>query len=519
MQKIANFAAIILCAAFCIVILNISSFFNFHLYYVNPDVGWHIQVGKMLLAGKSLYSEIIEYNFPLIYYSKIIPILISEAFDFDVIATTNIFHFTLCLIYFAVIYFQISRAINLNLAEKIFSISAICYGFFILPFGIVGNQFGQKEHYFIVLFLPYFLNYFLEYRNEENQESKITIFAAISAGIAVIIKPHFFIVLLITEATNYFLNGLKYNKSLNYILIVIAIFSIIFLIFFNGYFTHTLSVTKYLYAKHLLINEIAFHRLSYQHLAGFLLSALYFSISRSDKIFIYIFSLFASGFLIILLQNNSIRSVRYILYFAEILMVSYCFVAVFSKVKKRKSMEGSFAAMIILLFIYVIGVYKERFEEAYHLNLSYQKPLYNGISDIIKAVDGERVIILSEALNYISPPILNARKVTDFNYSSLWILKGLGKYFLDNEVDEEAYREIKKIRLEAVEYTAKQINDFKPDIILIIDFEFVLNSKLDTALLSRYLQNNESTKNSLSNYRLLGERNTMLGVAYLYSRK
>lgn len=519
MQKLFNYIAIILCAIFCIIILNVSSFFNYHLYYMNPDVGWHIQVGKMLLAGKHLYSEIIEYNFPLIYYSKIIPILIADSFGFEVVAATNIFHFSLCIIYFAVTYFQVSRAVNLNLGEKIFFITAICYGLFILPFSIVGNQFGQKEHYFIILFLPHFLNYFLEFDLKENSRKKLTMFAGLSVGLAVIIKPHFFIILAITEATNYILNSLKFSKGFKYTLAIIIAFGAIFLIFFNSYFTHTLPVTKYLYAKHLAINKVMFHRLSYQHLSGFLLGFMYFSINGKDKIFTYILALFASGFLIILLQNNSIRSVRYILYFAEILMASYCFVAVFSRVKKRKSFEGSIAAMIILLFIYIAGSYKQRLEEAYNLNLSYQQPLYNGISDIIKAEDGEKVIILSEALNYISPPILTAGKETDFNYSSLWILKGLGHYILDNEVDKKAYDEIENLRLEAIEYTANQINNYKPDIILIIDFEFVLNSELDTILLSKYLQNNEPTKNSLNHYRLLGERETMLGVAYLYSRK
>ena len=118
---------------------------------IAPNMGWWLNVADSLLKGQVLYRDIIEVNFPLIYYAMTLPVWISHLTTLDSISTTKFLSFALTIISYL---FSLRILRHHHHTEQSLRI-AVTFGLFILPFMFSVPIFAEKEHLFIVATLPY----------------------------------------------------------------------------------------------------------------------------------------------------------------------------------------------------------------------------------------------------------------------------------------------------------------------------------------------------------------------------
>lgn len=210
------------------VILGLVLFFIF-LYplRVNHDAAIYLEIGDFLLEGKIPYVDYIEVNLPLIHYINVIPVLISR------ILKTNPIRVFLPLVFLLSILCirSISHSLKTLPPREQVATWTITFGiaiFTLIVFTL--NDFGQREHIFVLLFLPYF---FLRWNRWEGLEIKArdAILVGISAGIGVLLKPHFVIILAATELY-WFVTKRNLKIMLNLEIISLSVVGVLYLLHF-----------------------------------------------------------------------------------------------------------------------------------------------------------------------------------------------------------------------------------------------------------------------------------------------
>ncbi len=157
---------------------------------INLDVAWHLWVAQSIMDGSQLYIDIIEPNMPLIYYLRMPVIWLADILSMSEITMIIVVQIMVAFICFFLTRHIIINTTNISKLLKSGLICAVCYAIFLLPIALYVVTFGEKEHIFITLAIPYF---FLTYAAIENTKFsiKIRIIVAILAAIGICIKPFF----------------------------------------------------------------------------------------------------------------------------------------------------------------------------------------------------------------------------------------------------------------------------------------------------------------------------------------
>jgi hypothetical protein len=183
------FTDFLLLGTFVILILKI--------YYppleINHDCAFLIQKAQMVLEGKRLFIDI-PAIFPMDLYIYIPSVMISNLLSINVILVFKIYILLLLLWSIVMVRWLILKIDSNFIKESIGGI-ILCWSIFSL---YKFNSFGQREHIFILLYLPFLILRWL--RCEENNINLIpSIMVGIGAAIGVCIKPHFIIFFCLTE--------------------------------------------------------------------------------------------------------------------------------------------------------------------------------------------------------------------------------------------------------------------------------------------------------------------------------
>lgn len=164
---------------------------------ISPDPAFFIAIGQLILDGKVPYVDLFDVNPPLVLYLHTIPALVarflpiptSESFNFFVIAA-----FTLSLSLSAgVLWRRRSHS-----ESFIFCPLLIGFALATFLFGTRLNDFGQREHLFMLSYLPFFLVRWLRWTKRPVARVE-AVLASIPVSITVLLKPHFVFVVLFTE--------------------------------------------------------------------------------------------------------------------------------------------------------------------------------------------------------------------------------------------------------------------------------------------------------------------------------
>ncbi|MFW0777679.1 MAG: hypothetical protein ACN2B6_08185 [Rickettsiales bacterium] len=180
---------------FCI--LALASVWHAHRLLINHDVGCYIAFAELIWQGKEMYRDMIEINSPLIVYISFIPVAISQWTGFK---STDLFFLFISLLGF----FSTWLSYGTLKQQPIFRdpkslpilLLTLCCSFFIFP--AVLNEFGQREHIFMILTFPYVVM-LMGYMQGLPAARNIKILVGILAGIGFSIKPHFIVIFAFAE--------------------------------------------------------------------------------------------------------------------------------------------------------------------------------------------------------------------------------------------------------------------------------------------------------------------------------
>lgn len=163
--------------------------------YLHKDVAIIMHTAAAMLAGETYTKDIFEPNPPMIFYLSMPAIILAKLMSISALSAIRIYFITLTFISINCCYFIIKKLFKNNtLLTKLF-IYVMIYVLLFLP----AQQFAQREHFLLVLALPYLLLAALRLENQK-LSPMFAIIIGLMAGIGFAIKPHFLPALLFVEA-------------------------------------------------------------------------------------------------------------------------------------------------------------------------------------------------------------------------------------------------------------------------------------------------------------------------------
>lgn len=161
---------------------------------LNHDVAWHLQVGGVLRDGARLYSDVLEFNPPLIYWFSALVDWLSDATGLGEIETLRASVLVLVLASAA-----LGARIVRHQQEGDDGVAGNLLATFLFAgLIVVGDDFGQREHLLFLATWPYLL-VALGRATGRGGPRGLLLAAGLLAGLGVALKPHFLLFPLVVE--------------------------------------------------------------------------------------------------------------------------------------------------------------------------------------------------------------------------------------------------------------------------------------------------------------------------------
>jgi len=158
------------------------------------DVSWLAEASRRLMLGGNYTNDFFENNPPLILYLYMLPASISYWFDINIIEVMRCYIFTIATASIGLCYYFSHKIFSKEPAFIQYITILLACIFLILPF----YEFGQREHLFLMLTMPYLFMMAAQLNNGiVNRNSAIM--TGFMAGLGFSIKPVFFFMLILIE--------------------------------------------------------------------------------------------------------------------------------------------------------------------------------------------------------------------------------------------------------------------------------------------------------------------------------
>jgi hypothetical protein len=157
--------------------------------FMNLDNASMLYASERLVAGEKPYVDFYEVNPPLILWIYALPVLAANIFAIDAIPAFFVFVMMLALTSLSLAYREMQSQ---SFFDKKITRGVVFSGLAITVLGCSGLLYGQREHFFILLILPYFIQSLTLAREREWGMRQMLI--ALMAGIGFSIKPFFVLV-------------------------------------------------------------------------------------------------------------------------------------------------------------------------------------------------------------------------------------------------------------------------------------------------------------------------------------
>lgn len=184
---------IIYLSAATLIFAGIAWLIQSHLY-LNGDVAYLLHVTQRFLSGGHYIQDFYETNPPMILYLYSPVFLLAKMFSIDVTQAVLIYVILLGVFSCFLSFYFLQKIIKKNALTESLLVFAILFSVFILP----AKEFGQREHFFIMLFLPYVFS--AVWVAEGFPINKmIALLVGILAALGVGLKPYFLIPVVFIE--------------------------------------------------------------------------------------------------------------------------------------------------------------------------------------------------------------------------------------------------------------------------------------------------------------------------------
>ena len=167
-----------------------------HPLQIDHDCAAYLVEASRLLDGDIPYVDFVELNPPMAIYLNVIPAIIARLLPIHII-------FAFLLSVFSLILWStwtIRKLIKFSSFSREDHVLGCLSALYVLFSAILlfDNEFGQREHLFVLLYCPFLVTRFLRLQNEKISPP-IAITAAVAAAIGACIKPHFVAIALLVE--------------------------------------------------------------------------------------------------------------------------------------------------------------------------------------------------------------------------------------------------------------------------------------------------------------------------------
>jgi len=185
-QWLENCVPFLVILAFAVLLLNRLFFWIYHPLLVWTDQSVYLEIAQLILQGKIPYRDVFDFNPPLIMYLNVIPVLVSNLLR--VPAALGLSLTILLLNAFSCLFAALLVYKNSAVGKSLVLYSLIFF------FGIYGQgldtDMGQREHVFLLLYLPFFIARGLIWTGGDISRSQ-SIFVGLMAGLGLALKPQF----------------------------------------------------------------------------------------------------------------------------------------------------------------------------------------------------------------------------------------------------------------------------------------------------------------------------------------
>lgn len=182
--------------ALALLLLYKIPYWFLHPLSTSPDQAVYLEMAQLILAGKIPYLDFFDFNPPLIMYLNVLPVMVARFLHSPPILVFN----TLI---------QILHLLSISLcAALVFRHRQPFLLWQWAPLLLVGALFtqmqisdvGQREHIFLIFYLPFLFWRFLLHRTEKADENKVcALIMGLVTGLALSLKPHFYLFALAGE--------------------------------------------------------------------------------------------------------------------------------------------------------------------------------------------------------------------------------------------------------------------------------------------------------------------------------
>ena len=179
-----------LIAGLVALLFAVQIFLRFHSSLIH-DAAWYLYVAQGLLHGKKLYVDFVEVNPPLGMWLVVPPVWFAELTGSALVTSLYCYLFALTAATLALCNRYLSGE---QFARSNFMIVAISAILLFAP----GNNFGQREHFMVLLFLPWVI---LRMQDAAQAKGWERMLVGAAAGLAIALKPHAIFAPLLVEAT------------------------------------------------------------------------------------------------------------------------------------------------------------------------------------------------------------------------------------------------------------------------------------------------------------------------------
>jgi len=168
-----------------------------HPLNIAPDQSMFVAIGDLLLQGKKPYVDFFDVNPPLAFYAHIAPNLVSKYFG---VTPPQAFWYTTIALWFYSVVFSLWLLWRESKSHESFVFMPLILSFSYLTLFLSGqDEFGQREHIYLLLFLPLFIVRWLRWKSSSLPPAAAVI-AALLASIGLFLKPSYLIAAIVLEA-------------------------------------------------------------------------------------------------------------------------------------------------------------------------------------------------------------------------------------------------------------------------------------------------------------------------------
>lgn len=214
-------------AALAIILFYKLPYWFLHPLSTSPDQAVYLEMAQLILSGKTPYIDFFDFNPPLIMYLNVLPVLVARLIHWPVplvfntlIQTLHLLSISFCtwLVFKHRAQFCTWQMAPLLIVSALFTQMQI-------------SDVGQREHIFLIFYLPFLFWRFLLHFKEPVVKSPAS-FIGLTTGLVLSLKPHFFLFALAGELGLYLVSRrIIFSKDIKVLLCVplVYLFLLLFL--------------------------------------------------------------------------------------------------------------------------------------------------------------------------------------------------------------------------------------------------------------------------------------------------